>query len=181
MVVPQTVVGQAIIYIAASVRQYPGSHPRQYRHRREKPLFFRSVGFAPDVGNFPVEVNLPAFRRAAEPRVVHRQFAVFLAQLKAGGGDQPFLAELLQRFIRIHPFDDGNGRVARLLMNYILIHLDFLPMVLQDRNEYIKAIEFADTGESSHLENLFEISVSTMLVKGTQAKNTCIELNDDKV
>ena len=178
MVVPQTVVGQAIIYIAASVRQYPGSHPRQYRHRREKPLFFRPVGFAPDVGNFPVEVNLPAFRRAAEPRGVHRQFAVFLAQLKAGCG-KAFLAELHQRFIRIHPVDDGNERVARLLMNYILIHLDFLPMVLQDRNEYIEAIEFADTGDASHLENLFANSIAAMLEKGIRAKNVKIELNGD--
>ena len=66
-----------------------------------------------------------------------------------------FLAELHQRFIRIHPFDDGNGRVVRLLMNYILIRLDFLPMVLQDRNEYIKSIQFADAEDVSRLENLF--------------------------
>ena len=91
----------------------------------------------------------------------------------------PFLAELHQRFIRIHPFDDGNGRVVRLLINYILIHLDFLPMVLQDRNEYIEAIQFADAGDASHLENLFANSIAAMLEKGIRAKNVKIELNGD--
>ena len=93
----------------------------------------------------------------------------------------PFLTELHQRFIHIHPFDDGNGRVVRLLMNYLLIRLDFLPMVLQDRNEYIKAIEFSDAGDATRLENLFAGSIAAMLEKGIDAKNVKIELNGDNV
>ena len=64
-------------------------------------------------------------------------------------------------------------------MNYILIRLDFLPMVLQDRNEYIKSIQFADAGDVSRLENLFANSIAAMLEKGLQAKTTRIELNGD--
>ena len=92
----------------------------------------------------------------------------------------PFLAELHQRFIRIHPFDDGNGRVVRLLMNYILIRLEFLPMVLTDRNLYIKAIQFADAGDSSHLESLFADNIAAMLERGIVAKDVKIDLNGDK-
>lgn len=88
-----------------------------------------------------------------------------------------FLAELHQRFIRIHPFDDGNGRVVRLLMNYILIRLDFLPMVLDDRNAYVKAIQFADTGDASRLEQLFADNIAAMLEKGIHAKDRRIDLN----
>ncbi len=88
-----------------------------------------------------------------------------------------FLAELHQRFIRIHPFDDGNGRVVRLLMNCILIRLEFLPMVLADRNQYIKAIQFTDVDDSSHLENLFADSIATMLGQGIIAKEVKIDLN----
>ncbi len=91
----------------------------------------------------------------------------------------PFLAELHQKFIRIHPFDDGNGRVVRLLMAYILIRLDFLPMVLDDRDEYIKAIQFADAGDASRLEKLFADNVAAMLEKGIYAKDHRIDLNGD--
>lgn len=90
-----------------------------------------------------------------------------------------FLAELHQRFIRIHPFDDGNGRVVRLLMNYILIRLGFLPMVLDDRGRYIAAIQFADTGDISRLEGLFADHIAAMLEKGIYAREHLIALNGD--
>ena len=53
------------------------------------------------------------------------------------------------RFVRIHPFDDGNGRMARLLMNMILIkHGYTVAMIRQDdRNEYLNRLERADKAE----------------------------------
>lgn len=50
------------------------------------------------------------------------------------------------RFIRIHPFEDGNGRVARLLMNYILLRQGY-PMIIiksNDKNAYLDALNLAD-------------------------------------
>ena len=91
-----------------------------------------------------------------------------------------FLAELHKRFIYIHPFDDGNGRVVRLLLAYVLVRLDFLPMVLNNREQYIKAIQFADAGNITHLENLFLDNIVAMLEKGIYAKNNKIDLNEDK-
>lgn len=88
-----------------------------------------------------------------------------------------FLAELHKRFILIHPFDDGNGRVIRLLMNYILIRLDFLPMVLNHREEYIKAVQFSDAEDISRLEKLFANNIIFMLKKGIYAKNHKIDLS----
>src|SRR5438876_9618624 len=35
------------------------------------------------------------------------------------------------RFIRIHPFDDGNGRVARILMNFILMQFGYPPVIIK--------------------------------------------------
>ena len=90
-----------------------------------------------------------------------------------------FLAELHQRFIYIHPFDDGNGRGVRLLMNYILVCLVFLPMMLDDRDQYIAAIQFADTGDISRLEGLFENNIATMLEKDIHEKGHLIALNGD--
>ena len=91
-----------------------------------------------------------------------------------------FLAELHHRFICTHPFDDGNGRVVRLLLAYVLVCLDFLPMVLNNREQYIKAIQFADTGNITHLENLFSANIVAMLEKGIYAKNNKVDLNEDK-
>ena len=53
------------------------------------------------------------------------------------------------RFVSIHPFDDGNGRMARILMNLILMQSGYLPVVLKlDRkSEYFLALEKADVGE----------------------------------
>ncbi|MBK8195771.1 MAG: Fic family protein [Lewinellaceae bacterium] len=55
-------------------------------------------------------------------------------------------ALLHYRFVRIHPFDDGNGRVARLLMNYHLLSNDFPPVVIKsaDKKNYLIALQRAD-------------------------------------
>lgn len=51
--------------------------------------------------------------------------------------------------VRIHPFDDGNGRLARILMNLILMQAGFVPAVIrnQKRREYLEALVHADAGE----------------------------------
>jgi Fic family protein len=53
------------------------------------------------------------------------------------------------RFVAIHPFDDGNGRMARLLTNLILMQHGFVPMVIpvEARGDYLLALEKADAGD----------------------------------
>lgn len=47
---------------------------------------------------------------------------------------------------QIHPFADGNGRVGRMLLNYILIKKGYYPIIIRNthRNKYIKALQSAD-------------------------------------
>lgn len=53
------------------------------------------------------------------------------------------------RFVRIHPFDDGNGRMARLLMNLILIKHGYAVAIVQSdkKTRYLQELERADQSE----------------------------------
>lgn len=51
------------------------------------------------------------------------------------------------QLVTVHPFTDGNGRTARLLMNYILIKNDYPPLIIppKDRLKYLRALEMGQT------------------------------------
>ncbi|MEK7624910.1 MAG: Fic family protein [Patescibacteria group bacterium] len=60
-------------------------------------------------------------------------------------------ADFHQRFERIHPFEDGNGRVGRLLFNYILLQYGYLPVLFlyRNRQSYFNALNQADDGRKN--------------------------------
>jgi len=51
--------------------------------------------------------------------------------------------------VRIHPFDDGNGRGARILMNLILIKNAYPPAIIRmtERRLYLNTLSQADKGD----------------------------------
>ncbi len=66
-------------------------------------------------------------------------------------------AWLHHRFAQIHPFQDGNGRVARALATLVFIQADWLPLVVRDarRADYIQTLEDADGGDLGPLVGFF--------------------------
>ena len=70
---------------------------------------------------------------------------------REAAGEHPIItaATVHYRFVRIHPFDDGNGRMARLLMNLILIRHGHTVAIVQSdhRERYLQELERADRTE----------------------------------
>jgi len=91
-------------------------------------------------------------------------------------------AEFHYKFIRIHPFDDGNGRTARMLMNFILMQNAYPPVIIktEDKESYFAVLRQADAGMiepfieyiAQNLNHSLEI-----MIKG--AKGQKVEEEDD--
>lgn len=86
-----------------------------------------------------------------------KQFLTWLKQEWKKPSMDPFLfaARAHLWFITIHPFDDGNGRIARAISDMILAHADQTPyrcyslssQIQRERKNYYQQLEFAQHGE----------------------------------
>lgn len=78
------------------------------------------------------------------------------------------LAWFQHGLVFIHPFQDYNGRIARMMTILILLKLNLPPMELKaettiDRKRYIIAMQRADTGDFTELESLIHQALSETL------------------
>lgn len=80
------------------------------------------------------------------------------------------LAWFQHRFVWIHPFQDYNGRVSRLLTNLLLLSLGFPILTIEaetegDREAYVAAMKAADQHDHSKLEDLIATALNESLKK----------------
>ncbi|MBE2281525.1 MAG: Fic family protein [Ignavibacteriaceae bacterium] len=83
-----------------------------------------------------------------------------------GNNTHPVIVGSIAHFnmVRIHPFDDGNGRGARLLMNLILIQKGYPPAIIKNENrrKYIESLSQADKGNlNKFIEFIAESCIDT--------------------
>ena len=90
------------------------------------------------------QVILPNYRKV--PDLMEQ----FMAELVTASNKHPaeLAADAHYDLVTIHPFVDGNGRTARLLMNLILLQHGYPPALIRkrDRLRYLKALEKAQLG-----------------------------------
>jgi len=91
------------------------------------------------------------------PSEMERLVEMHLQHERDGVAPEVEAAWLHHRFTQIHPFQDGNGRVARALATLVFLRAGWFPLTIdRDRKEtYIDNLEAADLGDLRDLSRLF--------------------------
>lgn len=110
--------------------------------------------------NNPTRVDGSVHEYAPPEQVAPEMERLVALHLAHQSGDVPPEVEaawLHHRFTQIHPFQDGNGRVARALASLVSIRAGWFPLVVtrDHRETYIDALEAADRGELAPLVSTF--------------------------
>lgn len=114
--------------------------------------------------NGTMHIYCPPEQVASE---MDRLVAMHLEHASIGVAPEIEAAWLHHRFTEIHPFQDGNGRVARALASLVYIRARWFPLSIhRDRKaEYIAALERADDGDLEPLATLFGATAKDALVR----------------
>lgn len=123
----------------------------------------------------------------AEPVDVSARMSAMLERLqKFEDGESLHPVEvaawLHHEFVLIHPFGDGNGRVARLLVNFVLMRAGYLPLIVptETKDSYLASLRIADAGDLGPLTGFLAECLLAAMHRGIRAaKGDSIEEEGD--
>ena len=102
----------------------------------------------------------------AEPLKIEEQMNKFIEWLQSQTIEEPILlASLVHlKFVSIHPFIDGNGRCARLLMNLVLLQNGYPQAIIKvsNRAEYIQAIEKYQQSNNNDYSDFYKVVLQSV-------------------
>ena len=96
-----------------------------------------------------------------DPLFIADEMDAFFNWFFADNKTHPVLiaAEAHTRFVSIHPFTDGNGRTARLIMNLVLLRNGFVPAIIKN-SERVKYLDVLEQWQNcGNKEDFFDILI----------------------
>ncbi|MFU0552451.1 Fic family protein [Gardnerella swidsinskii] len=89
------------------------------------------------VGDYKLRANVVGGVQTCDPQKVHEEISRLLAEYLAKTDLQlEDIVDFHYRFERIHPFQDGNGRVGRLIAFKECLKHNIVPFIIEDRKKY---------------------------------------------
>ena len=109
-----------------------------------------------------------------------RLVAIHAKHIKVTVPSEVQAAWLHHRFTQIHPFQDGNGRVARAIASLVLVKDGLFPLVVtrDDKPGYLDALEAADKGNLKPLIDLIAKLQITQFRKATTVSEAILAQDD---
>lgn len=101
-----------------------------------------------------------------EPLKIEEKMKEFIQWLYSQTVEEPILIAALVhlKFVSIHPFIDGNGRTARLLMNLVLLQNGYPQAIIKisNRAEYIQAIEKYQQSKNQDYNDFYKVVLKSV-------------------
>lgn len=159
------VIGQKRMITVGFIKELHALITRHQSHADGKDQFGKAIKIELKKGEFKKHPNNPTNKHGIRfnycpPEQVASEMDNLVALYEIHQSEHPAIlaAWFHHAFSTVHPFQDGNGRVARLLASLILIKAGYFPFtVLREdaRAKYIDALEKADNGEFEGLVRYF--------------------------
>ncbi len=132
---------------------------KKYHYKLKSGVFEDILNGYP-IGNYKNRENIVGTIKTARPEKVVEEMELLINSYKSLTKVKlSDIVEFHAKFERIHPFQDGNGRVGRLLIFKECLKNNIMPLIINDKNkpQYYQALSFAlNKNEYDSLIKLFE-------------------------